>query len=376
MVARLIYADSEKSADMYYATRLFAPDPFLFLQDEEARRHIVLSSLEVDRARRVAQVDRVHQWSPLEKRFKESFPDQDPRVSALTAFFLEERGVTVVETPFDFPCGLADALRTRGITVHPVTDVFWPERATKNVDEVVALDEAQRITGLGMHAGIEMIRSAEIGSDNVLSLGDEPLTSERVRAEINATLVRHGGMPSHTIVAGGLQAADPHEKGYGLLRAHTAIILDIFPRVEKSGYWGDMSRTICKGEAPVRVRDAWEAVYQAQQQAKTEIMDGASGKAIHDRVTQLLTDAGFPTGPTPDGLQGGFFHGTGHGLGLEIHESPRISTRDQTLKLGHVVTVEPGLYYPDWGGVRLEDVVVVEEEGCRTLTDFPKFLEV
>ncbi|MBF0422407.1 MAG: aminopeptidase P family protein [Magnetococcales bacterium] len=377
MKARLIYAASESSADLYYATRFFAPDPFLFLQEpENGKTHLVTTSLEIDRARATAQVDQIHDWAEWRRQFKDYFPHQVPDDATLIGFFLKQANIVHLDVPSSFPLGLADNLRELGIQLDPAPEAFWPGRVFKTADEVAHIEAALEITARAMNCGIEMIRQAGIDDNNMLTFHGVPLTSEMVRGEINAQLVRQGAMPSHTIVSGGLQGADPHESGHGPLPAHAPIILDVFPRVDHTGYWGDMTRTVVRGQAPELVIRAWMAVREAQEIAFSLIRDGVSGKLVHDAVARHLTDSGFVTGPLADGRQGGFFHGTGHGLGLEIHESPRISPKDQTLKTGHVVTVEPGLYYPAWGGVRIEDVVVVEADGCRNLTTNPKFLEL
>ena len=376
MDASLIYAASESSADLFYATGFFAPDPFLFVQDNEGLSHMVVSILEVDRARRTARVDHLHEWETVGAAYKEKFPDAPEGAFRLIAFFLQERAVQQVRVPADFPVGLADHLRSMGMTLTPAEGSFWPERQCKRAEEVAAIEAALDLTGRSMAVGIDRIRTARIGEDGWLYDQGERLTSEMVRGEINAFLVRHGATPHHTIVSGGQQGADPHEEGFGPLPAHQPIILDIFPRVEKTGYWGDMTRTVCRGLPSERLQRAWLAVQGAQEVAFAQICAGVDGQAVHKAVSAHLTDAGFPTGRSPEGRQQGFFHGTGHGLGLEIHELPRVNQKEQILAVGHVVTVEPGLYYPDMGGVRLEDVVLVEEGGCRNLTQFPKFLEV
>lgn len=376
MDARLIYATSEQSADLFYATGFFAPDPFLFLRDHDGQNHMVVSVLEVDRARRHARVDHVHAWDLLVKRYKERFPNKPEGEADMMAFFLQERSVQSALVPADFPLGLADALRHAGITLTPTKEPFWPERACKKPEEVAAIVQALEVTGEAMAVGIDLIRASSIDRDGWLQHQGEPLTSEKVRGEIHAFLVRHGAAPHHTIVSGGRQGADPHEQGFGPLPAHQGIILDIFPRMEKSGYWGDMTRTVCRGHPSEWCQNAWLAVQEAQEVAFALIRAGIDGHEVHTAVSTHLTEAGFPTGRTAEGHQEGFFHGTGHGLGLEIHEMPRVGQRKHVLAVGHVVTVEPGLYYPDKGGVRLEDVVVVEEDGCRNLTTFPKFLEL
>jgi len=196
-----------------------------------------------------------------------------------------------------------------------------------------------------------------------------------MRAVIETFLISRGAVPSHTIVACGKEAADPHQIGAGYLKAHQPIIVDIFPRLVSSGYWGDMTRTFVKGKASSELRKMYRTVREGQDIGLSMICDGASGLKIHQAIQNHFAGRGFFTG-TRRGRQVGFFHGTGHGVGLEVHEMPRISVRDDILRSGHVVTVEPGLYYPDIGGVRLEDLVVVRNEGGDNLTRFRRKLEI
>ena len=375
MKGRLIYADSEHSADMFYAVGLFIPDPFLFVQDERGERHVVISSLEIDRIRRASCIEHVHDLESIRKLCHKP-EGQNPEPAEIIARFLHNINLTTVETPGEFPLVMADRLRRLGISLAPVDELFWPERLCKSPSEVEAIRQALKVTGLGMAAGIQMIRAAEIGADRTLFLDGETLTSERVRGEIDATLVRFGAEPKQTIVSGGVHSADPHERGSGVLQAHSPIILDVFPRMGTTGYWGDMTRTVCRGKAPDRLYLAWDMVLQAQELAFSSIADGQDSRQIHENIVTLFAENGFPTGLSSTGRYEGFFHGTGHGLGLEIHEAPRIGPYGAILRDGHVVTVEPGLYYEEMGGVRLEDVVVVKKEGCLNLTDFEKILEV
>jgi Xaa-Pro aminopeptidase len=199
------------------------------------------------------------------------------------------------------------------------------------------------------------------------------LTSEILRAEIDSAILRAGGVPTNTIVAGGDQACDPHERGFGPLKADSLIILDIFPREAKTGYWGDMTRTVVRGRASEKQRKLWEAVKAGQALALNQIKAGVDGMSIHKTITELFNRRGFPT-EVRNGRRVGFFHGTGHGLGLEIHEYPRL--QKVTLKAGQCLTVEPGLYYPGIGGARIEDVVIVTRSGCKILSRFPKVLEI
>ncbi|HRJ73253.1 MAG TPA: Xaa-Pro peptidase family protein, partial [Terrimicrobiaceae bacterium] len=186
--------------------------------------------------------------------------------------------------------------------------------------------------------------------------------------------VRAGGEArGDTIVACGDLACDPHERGRGALFAHQLIILDMFPRAARTGYFGDMTRTVLRGQANDAQRRLWETCLKGQEMALAGMKPGGSGKAVHESVKAFFTECGYPT-EIRDGRWQGFFHGTGHGLGLEIHESPRFALT--TFRPGQILTVEPGIYLPGVGGVRHEDVALVTGKGPRVLSDFPKQLEI
>jgi Xaa-Pro aminopeptidase len=203
-----------------------------------------------------------------------------------------------------------------------------------------------------------------------------PLTAEKLRSIIDTAVLQAGGLASHTIVAGGRQSCDPHERGYGLLHANQPIVLDVFPRSQKTGYFGDITRTVVKGRASEAVRKLHHAVTQGQAIAFGQLRDGKRAVEVHEIVQQHFIQMGFKTGKHK-GRMRGFFHGTGHGVGLELHEAPRIGmgSRDK-LRAGHVVTVEPGLYYPGIGGVRLKDMALVTSKAPKDLTKFEKALEL
>ena len=211
----------------------------------------------------------------------------------------------------------------------------------------------------------KVLRAAKIVRAGLLQWKGKPLTSEIVRAEADSTVLRAGGVPEGTIVAGGRQACDPHERGHGPLRAHELIILDIFPRDACTGYFGDLTRTVVRGRANTAQRQLWDTVCAAQRLAIRAIKPRAKGAAVHKAVQEFFVARGYPT-ERRDGRWTGFFHGTGHGLGLDLHEEPRLGVT--TFRLGQVFTVEPGLYYPEIGGARHEDVVTVTASGCRLLS--------
>ena len=370
-LARLIVAPSDTDADMLYATRIFIGDPFIFLQ-QNGKRTLVLSDLEIDRAKKNAKADEFVMFSQLEREVQGKAKKAPPYEKVL-AHFLRKRGVKRAKVPANFPLGFANEIKRKGIALETSNGLFWPAREKKTAEEIRLLERALRITETGMKRGMEILKASKPGAGKKLKWSGKTLTSEILRAEIDSAILRAGGVPTNTIAAGGDQACDPHERGFGPLQANSLIILDIFPRDAKSGYWGDMTRTVVRGRASEQQRKLWEAVKAGQALALKRIKAGVDGMSIHKAITELFDRRGFPT-EVRNGRRVGFFHGTGHGLGLEIHEYPRL--QKVTLKAGQCLTVEPGLYYPGIGGARIEDVVIVEKDGYRILSKFPKQLEI
>ena len=366
---RLIIAASEQCPDMLYATRFSAPDPFLFLE-KNGRRTIVLNDLEIDRGRAQACADEIVSYSDIAKRLPKLLASSFTEVAVR---FLKERKVRAALVPASFPLGLAIEIEKAGIRLRPQPGLFWKDREFKTEAELNKMRRALAITEAGLARAMEVLRASEIAKGKPLRWAGRVLTSEILRAEIDSAILRAGGQPANTIVAGGGQACDPHERGHGPLRAHSLIILDIFPRDARTGYFGDMTRTVVPGRASDAQRRLWETVREGQTLAIKAMRPGADGGKIHDAVKDFFKARGYPT-EIRDGRQTGFFHGTGHGLGLEIHEEPRFSRT--IFKPGQVITVEPGLYYPGLGGVRIEDVVTVTAGGVRMLSRFPKELEL
>src|SRR2546421_4681495 len=370
-VTRLIVAASEHDPDMLYATRFFAPDAFIFLE-ERGKRTLVLSDLEIDRARKQAQADEFVSYSALEREVQGN-QKKAPAYEKVLTHFLRKRRVRSAVVPANFPLGFAQELEASKIKLRTTNGLFWPEREAKTAEELKLMRRALQITEAGMARAMEVLKASKPGVGKKLKWSGKTLTSEIVRAEIDSAILRAGGIPTNTIVAGGDQACDPHERGYGPLFADSLIIFDIFPRDAKSGYWGDMTRTVVRGRASDEQRKLWNTVKAGQALALRKVKAGMDGMTIHKAIQEFFASRGFPTG-IRKGRRVGFFHGTGHGLGLEIHEHPRL--QKVTLKDRQVLTVEPGLYYPGLGGTRLEDVILVTKTGCRILSRFPKQLEI
>ncbi len=370
--AILIVAASERDANLYYATRFLAPDAFVFFQTA-TQKVMLMSDLELDRAKAQATVDVVLSYSAYEKQLKDRGMTEPKGVDIITAV-LQEFGITDLIVPTNFGIELADGLRERGFRLSTRKEPFYPERAIKSAEEVQYIAQTMRATEEALGHAIEVIRAADIYKGQLYYDG-KPLTSESIKKLINVKLMEHDCVAQHTIVACGDDACDPHNEGSGPFRAHEAIVMDVFPKSSQTGYYADITRTVVKGKPSDALRRVYDTVREGQEMGLQMVKAGASGKAIHSAIQELFERAGYQTGVINERMQG-FFHGTGHGVGLEIHEPPRISRLEDTLQSGHVVTVEPGLYYLGIGGVRIEDTVLVTDHGCENLTTFPKFFEV
>lgn len=369
----LIVADSERDANMLYATGLFVPDPFIYLAAGN-RPLLVMSDLEIDRARKQASHCRVASLAEIQNKLRRNGV-KHPGFAQVIRHIFREKKIRRAIVPDNFPLGLARELKKLGIKLKPERNVF-PKREFKNADEVRKISAALMMAEVGMAEGMQALRLSKIGKRRQLIYRGAPLTSERLRAIIDCAILQASGLAANTIVAGGIQACDPHERGHGPLRAHEPIIFDIFPRSQKTGYFGDITRTFVRGRASEAVRKLYNTVLHGQKIAFNKMRAGTLTSDVHKAVQEFFVERGYKTG-RHDGHMEGFFHGTGHGLGLEIHEAPRVgSTSTGKLQSGHVVTVEPGLYYPEIGGVRLEDVALVTGNGPRNLTRFEKVLEI
>ena len=367
----LIVDSTEHSADLLYATRFHVPDDIVWFR-RKGRTHALLSPLEIDRARASAGIDRILSHADWTRRCRARL-GRAPRREEEIALLLKSHGLRAVTVPSRVPAGLADALRRLGIRIRVCPGELFPERQLKTPAEIRAIESVQRITEAGLARGLEVLAAARAGRGRVLRWGGSVLTSERLRGEIDSTLTRLGVLPARTIVAGGVQACDPLETGHGPLRAGEAIILDIFPRDAHTGYYADMTRTVVKGRAPEPLRALHATVLAGQTLALSRMKEGVEGAKVHAEIVEFFTKQGYPT-RKKNGRWTGFFHGTGHSLGLEIHEPPRFGAT--TFRAGQVMTVEPGLYDPEIGGVRIEDLVVIRKTGIRNLTRAPKILEI
>jgi len=366
-------ACSEADANIYYASGFLAPDPFVYLE-AKGQSFLLMSDLEIDRARAQSKLDQVLAYSEYEAQAKKRGIDAPGLADVVDLVMQAVGGKGSWRVPGNFPLVYGDALRKRGRCLETKAEPFFDQRALKTETEVAAIREAQVAIERALDKAVERLRQSEIKDGRIYFEGT-PLSSEFVRSRLHIDLMEAGCLGQHTIVSCGIDACDPHNEGQGPLRAHEAIIFDIFPRSIENRYHADMTRTFVKGLAPDPLKRLYDTVLEGQLLGIAQVKSGAHGKAIHESIMQLFEKKGYETGVIEGRMQG-FFHGTGHGIGLDIHEPPRISKRDNVLQTGEVVTVEPGLYYPKIGAIRIEDMVLVEEAGCRNLTTYPKYLEI
>src|SRR5262245_9914061 len=370
----LIVADSERDANMLFAVGIVIPEPFVYLR-LHGQCHIVISNSEVHRVRKEARHCRVLSLNTCLEKLKKA-GTKSPGHAHVIAAILRERRVRKVTVPATFPHGLARELRRLEIKVKVTKGPLFPDRERKTDQEVKKISAALTMAEVGLSEGIQVLKSAKVAKDGRLIYHNFPLTSEKLRSIIDISIIQAGGLANRTIGAGGQQGCDPHEHGHGPLRANQTIVIEVCPRSQKTGYFGDITRTVVKGRASEAVRKLYHTVTRAQELGLAELQDGKRGSDIHRLIQKYLQGEGYKTGKQ-HGRMEGFLHAAGHGVGLEIHEAPRISaTSSDTLRKGHVVTIEPGLYYQRIGNVRIEDVALVTSERPKNLTKFEKVLEV
>jgi Xaa-Pro aminopeptidase len=366
--ARALYASTDRSADALYLARTHIPDPFLAV-DVDGRRTGVFGALEFGRMYASGAFAAVVALEDLYLEAKAAF-GAEPVPGDLLAVLARRMNLAEVTVGADFPSLILRQAERRGLAVTVEEGVLFPERAVKTPGEIAEIALGNVSAAAGIAEAAAMLKAATVRPGGALELAGEPLTSERVRREIEIACLKKGGWAMETIVAGGDQACDPHCEGEGILRANELIVVDVFPRRAVSGYFGDMTRTFLKGRPTERQEHLVATVAQGQQLALSQIRAGADGRTIHFAVTEYFEKMGYPTERRPE-RSVGFFHGLGHCVGLEIHELPRMNRTGSPLAEGNVITVEPGLYYPGLGGCRIEDVVVVRRDGCEMISSAP-----
>jgi Xaa-Pro aminopeptidase len=369
----LIHADTFRSPELRHEVALGVPDPFLYAEIGGVR-HIVVGSLEIPR---LAELDRF-ELHPFEEFGSDdliaaglSYPELRREVPARAVKALGLKAASVPET---FPLWLADRLRADGVELTVDGALFDERRRVKTGPELAGIRRAQRAAEAGMDAARDLLRRAAPNGDG-LAVDGAPLTVERIKTAMAQAFAANGTSADDFIVAPGAQGAVGHDMGSGPVRTGTPIVIDVWPRDNETACYADMTRTFVVGDVPDDVARWHGLCKQALDAAVGQIRDGADGRAIYDVTCEIFEAAGEPTQRTKEAgktLADGFFHGLGHGVGLEVHEQPGMGLASKNaLRSGDVVTVEPGLYRQGFGGVRLEDLVLVTADGPENLTDYP-----
>ena len=369
----LIYGDTFRSPELRHEVPLGIPDPFLYVERNGAR-HIAIGAMEIPRLealglfelapRRGVRLRRPDRRGPLLRR----------GAAGNGAPCGSEARRDEGHVPETFPLWLADKLRGAGVELAIDGDFFDDRRRVKTEQQLAGIRRAQRAAEAGMDAARDLFRRASANGDG-LQVDGKPLTVERVKAAMGEAFVKHGSTSDDFIVAPGPQGAVGHDMGSGPIRAGVPIVIDVWPRDNESFCFSDMTRTFVIGEVPDDVREWHRLCKEALDRAVSEIKDEADGRAIFDGTCDIFEAAGesTPRTKTPGvPLANGFFHGLGHGVGLEVHEAAGMGLASKRpLIAGDVVTVEPGCYRQGYGGVRLEDIVLVTESGAENLTKYP-----
>jgi Xaa-Pro aminopeptidase len=370
----LIFADSVVSSEMRHEVPVLVPDPFLYVEKEDGKRYTASTSFEVER---IAEAGiEAHPWEDF--GYDELLEQGEPREKItwlhINLNACREFGVEAAVVPRTFPVLVADHLRANGIEITPDGMFFSDRRRVKSDAEIAGIRRAQRAAEAGMGAAKEMLARAEASNGSV-TVDGEPLTSELLKGAIRRAFTEHGVSSEDFIVSHGPQTAIGHELGFGEIAANEPIVIDVWPKDPESACYADMTRTYVVGTPPDELVEYHRLVKEALDRSLEATRAGVPGYDVFKLVCELFEENGQKTVLSKEPgevLENGFFHGLGHGVGLEVHEAPNLG-RGGTAELipGDVVTLEPGLYRQGFGGCRLEDLVLVTENGAENLTDFP-----
>jgi Xaa-Pro aminopeptidase len=361
--AYVMYASSA-DANMRYLTGFQIGDPVVYIRRPDDRGTLIVPRMEYDRA--VAESS-CAAMTRADAGFFEIL-EEEKDSWRVTARMIAGQVNGDILVPPTLPYALAHELeQICGVSIE--RHALGTMRAVKSEREIGLIRAVQRAAETVMDLAVSMIRKAS-ARDGVLYAGEEPLTSERVRRAMHAALLELGCRATNTIVACGEETAQPHNKGAGILRENEPVVIDLFPRDEATGYYADMTRTVVRGEPDPAIEEMYDAVREAKQRARGMIRPGITGKEVHCAVADYFRERGYGSETE------GFMHSLGHGVGLEVHEQPSLSPSGGELAAGHVVTVEPGLYFRGIGGVRLEDMGVVTTDGFDCFTRYKEVIRI
>jgi Xaa-Pro aminopeptidase len=369
----LIFADSVVSPEMRHEVPVLVPDPFLYVE-KNGSRYTASTAFEVERLAE-AGIE-AHPWEKFgyDEMLEQGLPREEVTWQHINLNACREFGVEDGIVPRTFPTYVADHLRANGLTITPDPKFFADRRRVKNEAEIAGIRRAQKAAEAGMAAAKEILARAEASNGSV-TVDGEPLTSEMLKGAIRRAFTEHGVSSEDFIVSHGAQTAIGHELGFGEIAANEPVVIDLWPKDPESACYADMTRTYVVGTPPDELVEYHRLVKDALDRSLEATKPGVPGMEVYRLVCELFEENGKQTSLSKapgEVLENGFFHGLGHGVGLEVHEAPSLG-RGGTAELipGDVVTLEPGLYRQGFGGCRLEDLVLVTEDGAENLTDFP-----
>jgi Xaa-Pro aminopeptidase len=373
----LIHGDTVRHSTMRHEIPLIVPDPFLYAE-ARGERHVVVSSLERSRIEALGEGLTVHAFE--EFGYDELVTGGADRADAVLQVMVRAAGSLGLElamVPSEFPLELADHLRGAGLTLEVDRDLFDTRRRVKSGAELAGIRRAQAAAEAGMRAAVELLRRAEPGAPGLVADGNA-LTCERVKDAIRAAVARGGASADALIVAHGAQSASGHDMGSGPIQPGEPVVIDLWPNDLESACFADMTRTFVVGEAPAELRKYHQLTRASLERSLEAVRPGIAGRELYRLSCEPYEQAGLPTQLTKapgQVLEEGYFHSLGHGVGLEVHEAPLLGRAPDVIMAGDVITLEPGCYRAGFGGCRLEDLVLVTDDGAELLTDFPYELE-
>ena len=373
----LIHADTSRSPAMRHEVPLSIPDPFLYVE-HDGRRSVVITAFERERVAAVAPD--IELLPPERFGIDELLRGGTPPDEAILEVYtraIRDIGVTEAAVPARFPLELADHLRANGIAVRVEREMFEDRRRRKNATEIAGLRRAQRASEAALDVARTMLREAD-HDGGVLQLDGQPLTCERVKVAMQQVFVSHDAVADEFIVAHGAQGAVGHDMGSGPISVGEPVVFDLWPRDRETAAYTDMTRTYVVGDVPDEVREYHRLCKEALDRTTEAAKPGVNGRDLMQIACDIFAEHGYPTQLTKkpgEVLDSGFFHGLGHGVGLEVHERPRLSVVGDDLVPGDVITLEPGLYRAGYGGVRLEDILLVTDKGAEVVTQYLYDLE-
>jgi Xaa-Pro aminopeptidase len=369
----LIYGDTVRSPELRHEVPLPIADEFLYAEKGD-RRAAIIHSLEIPRVRESAPELEI---VPIEKLGADDLIASGKKgwevELELALRVCREFGIEQATVPATFPVAHADYLRANGIEILVDRDLFDNRRRSKNETELRGIRNAQKACEAALDVARSLLRRAEANGAG-LEVDGEPLTCERIKRLIEDVFADHEVEGGDMIVSHGPQTAVGHNMGSGQIAPNEPIVFDLFPKDKATGCYADMTRTYVVGEPSDEVKEWYRLVKEALDSSTAEVKPGVNGRRLFEQVCDLFHGAGYKTQLNKEPgevLEDGFFHGLGHGVGLEVHELPAMSRTGHDLVPGDVITIEPGLYRSGYGGVRLEDLVLVTKDGYEVITDYP-----